>query len=89
MANPLFERLYGGGNAQNAQQASPQNMQDIMTRLRSNPAMAIRQAGFNVPDEIVNNPQAVVTYLIKSGQVNNALLQRIGPLLNQMTGGKF
>lgn len=85
MPNPLYEML-NGGNGQNLN-AMPQNqMNDPMSMLRSNPGAMIRQAGFQVPDEIVNNPQSVVTYLIQTGQVNNPLLQRIRPMLNQVMG---
>lgn len=81
MANPLFESLQGG----NAQNVRPQmSMQDVMNSLRSNPVQTIRQAGFNLPDEVGNNPQSIVTYLIQSGQVGGPALQRIRPMLSMM-----
>lgn len=85
MANPLFESLYGG-NAQRPSGQAPANIQDAMSALKSNPAVAIRQAGYQVPDEMANDPKSIVTYLIQSGQVSNPMLQRIRPLLNQMMG---
>lgn len=87
MANPLYESLYGNvqktepGNIQNGR---PNSMQDAMNSLRSNPIQMIRQAGYNVPDDIGSNPQSIVTYLIQSGQVSNPMLQRIRPMLGQM-----
>lgn len=85
MANPLYESLHHE-TGQNSGGAPQMSIQDAMAKLRSNPAMMIRQAGFNVPDNISNDPQSIVTYLIQSGQVSNPMLQRIRPLINQMMG---
>lgn len=95
MANPLFERLSGrdGTNpylnqkdAQNAQNAPQADMQSMMAQLRSNPAQMIRQAGYNVPDEMANNPQAAVTHLIQTGQVGGPMMQRVGQMIGMLTG---
>lgn len=85
MANPLYESLRPG-TVQNSGVVPQMNMQDAMTKLKSNPAMMIRQAGFNVPDNISNDPQSIVTYLIQSGQVSSPMLQKIRPLISQMMG---
>ena len=45
------------------------NMMQMMNMLRQNPGEFFRQAGVNVPPEILNNPRAVVEHLINSGQV--------------------
>ena len=78
MANPLFNLLTGG-----QQQQTPM---DMMSQLRANPAQMIRNAGYNVPDEIIGNPQATVMHLIQSGQVGGAAMQRIQPMLNMLMG---
>jgi len=57
-----------------------------MTQLRSNPAQMIRNAGYNVPDDVVNNPQATVMHLLQSGQIRNPMMQRIQPMLNMLMG---
>jgi len=62
------------------------NMQDAMTQLKQDPAGMIKQAGYNVPDEYVNNPQAAAMYLIQSGQVAGPLMKRIQPMLNMLMG---
>ena len=62
------------------------NMQDAMRQLQANPAQMIKQAGYNVPDEIANNPQAAVMHLIQSGQIGGPMMQRIGPMINRMMG---
>lgn len=79
MANPLFNLLTGG-------QQQQQPPMDMMSQLRANPAQMIRNAGYNVPDEIAGNPQAMVMHLIQSGQVGGAAMQRIQPMLNMLMG---
>ena len=75
MANPLYREL-----------SKPQkvNMQDALTQLRSNPAQLIKQAGYNVPANIVNNPQAAVMHILQSGQVRPPVMN----LLSKMMGYK-
>lgn len=61
MANPFFNAL--GGN-------SPMNM---LAQLRSNPLGVLRQAGYNIPQN-VSNPQAIIQHLMNSGQINQQQL---------------
>ena len=102
MANPLFNAIMGGsgagkkqpkqdykqhpGNAQNGPQAPQMNFQDAMHELQDHPAQLMKQAGFNVPDEIANNPQASVMHLIQSGQVGGQMMQRIRPMMIMLMG---
>lgn len=104
MANPLFNAIAGGfkpvqNNPSNPSpttsqsQATPSNapqmtMMDAMRQLQSNPAEMIKQAGYNVPDEMANNPQQAVMHLIQSGQVKGPMMQRIQPMLNMLMGGR-
>ena len=68
----------------NAQQMT--QMQDAMKQLQANPAQLIKQAGFNVPDEIANNPQQAVMHLIQSGQVGGPMMRMVQPMLNRLMG---
>ena len=93
MANQLYNSLFGGnGTAQQPmnQTVQPQqpamSMQDAMGQLRANPAQFIRQSGFQVPDELANNPQAAAMHLIQTGQVKGPVMQRIQPMLNMLMG---
>ena len=104
MPNPLFNAIMGGsgtgrnqpkqsypqqpGNVQNAPQAPQIDFQDAMHELREHPAQMMKQAGFNVPDEIADNPQASVMHLIQSGQVGGPMIKRIQPMLNMLMGGR-
>jgi hypothetical protein len=73
MANPLYQELNRKVNAQ-----------DALRELKSNPAQLIKQAGYNVPANIANNPQATVMHLLQSGQVSNPMMN----MLMRMMGRK-
>ena len=73
--NPLFNALSGG---------QPMNEQNMMGMLRQDPVGTLRNAGFNVPDGIGNDPMATVMHLLQSGQISSPMMQRIRPMLNMM-----
>ena len=75
MANPLYQELN-----QNQQKT---NMQDALRQLRSNPAQLIRQAGYSVPDNIANNPQAAVMHILQSGQVRSPVMGMLNRLMGR------
>lgn len=56
----------------------------LMGQLQANPGAALKNAGYNVPEELTGNPQAAVMHLIQSGQVGGHMMQRIQPLLQRM-----
>ena len=60
------------------------NMQEMLRRLQSDPKEFIQRAGVNVPEEMMNDPKAMVMHLINSGQVSNPVLQRIMPMIRNM-----
>lgn len=102
MANPLFNAVMGGfkppvnnlGNSYQEQTQAPatapnapqMNFQDAMHELQQHPAQLMKQAGFNVPDEIANNPQQAVMHLIQSGQVGGPMMRMVQPMLNRLMG---
>lgn len=104
MANPLFNAIMGGfkppENRQdnsipqtgdmpvNAKNPPQMTMQDAMQELRQHPAQLMKKAGFNVPEQIANDPQASVIHLIRTGQVGGPMMQRIQPMLNMLMGGR-
>ena len=63
-----------------------QNMQEQLKQLQSDPKQFIRKAGVNIPEEMMNDPRAMVQHLIMTGQVSNPMLQRIMPMIRQMGG---
>lgn len=68
MANPLFQEL---------NKTQKVNVQDALAQLRNNPAQLIKQAGYNVPANIANNPQAAVMHILQSGQVSNPMMNML------------
>lgn len=64
------------------------NMQEALRRLQSDPRSFLQQAGMNVPEELMNNPQAIVKLLINTNQVGGQMLQRIMPMIQSMGGIK-
>ena len=57
---------------------------DQMAQLRQNPIGMARQAGYNIPENLANDPKAMVQHLIQSGQISNPLLQRIMPMIQRL-----
>lgn len=102
MANPLFNAIMCGskppvnnhGNSSTTTSQTPatlsnapqMTMMDAMHELQQHPAQLMKQAGFNVPDEIANNPQASVMHLIQSGQVGGPMMRMVQPMLNRLMG---
>ena len=63
------------------------NMQEMLRRIQSNPKEFIQRAGMNVPEEMLNDPKAIVMHLINTNQVSGPVMQMIMPMIRQM-GGK-
>ena len=70
----LFDRI-GQGNQQNQLQ-----------QLKNDPRGMAQKAGWNIPDNIIGNPQAMVQHLIQTGQVGGAALQRVMPMIQRLSG---
>lgn len=66
---------------------NPQDMSEKLRQLQSDPGAMAQKAGYQIPQELLGDPKAMVQHLINSGQVSNPLLQRIMPMIRQM-GGK-
>lgn len=62
------------------------NMQQQLQQLRQNPQQFIQKAGWNIPQEMMGNPQQMVMHLIQTGQVGGKSMQQILPMLQQITG---
>jgi len=97
MANPLFNRLFGGVPGQAGIPSPAQTeagkiagnvpqmtIQDALREVNEHPAELFKQAGFNVPKECLGNNQATVMHLLRSGQVGGPMMRMIAPMLNRM-----
>lgn len=60
--------------------------QEQIQQIKSNPGEMAQKAGFNIPEELYGNPQAMVQHLIQTGQVSSPALQRIMPMVQRMMG---
>ena len=66
----IFDRLTG--------------QQNQLQQVQQNPIQMARQAGYQIPENLAGNPQAMVQHLIQTGQVSNPMLQRIMPMMQRM-----
>lgn len=72
MSNQLYQAMMG---------AQPNIMQAVQA-LKQDPMQFIMQRKFNVPQNIVNDPNAIIQHLMNTGQVSqqnyNAVMQKMG-----------
>ena len=57
-----------------------------LQQLKEDPMRMARKAGCDIPENIRNDPQAMVMHLIQTGQVNSPMMQRILPMIRQING---
>lgn len=74
----LFEQI--GKNS------PPANFQDALQRLQQDPRAALTQAGVNIPQDKMGNPQAMVMHLIQSGQVGGPAMKMVAPMIQRLMG---
>lgn len=58
----------------------------MLKQLKQNPMQFLMQKGFNVPQEISNDPNQIIQYLMNNGKVSqekyNQVMQRVQSLQN-------
>ena len=67
----IFDKLNGNGQ------------QMTMQQLQNDPVGMAKQAGYNIPQNIAGNPQAMVQHLIQTGQISNPMMQKILPMMQR------
>ena len=60
MANPFYSVLSG----------NQPNIQQMLGQLKANPMQFLMQRRFNVPQDMMKDPNAIVQHLLSTGQVN-------------------
>ena len=74
MSNQLFQSMMG---------AQP-NIMSALQALKQNPMQFILQRKFNIPQNIANDPNAIIQHLMNTGQVSqqsyNEAVRKIGQL---------
>ena len=66
------------------------NLMQMFGQFKQNPMQFISQR-YNIPQNVGNNPQQIVQYLLDSGQINQQMVnraQQMMPQFNQMFGKK-
>lgn len=58
MGNPFFNALGGGGG-----------LMQMLQQLKSNPLQFLMRSRLNIPQDIMNNPQAIMQHLLSTGQI--------------------
>ena len=62
------------------------NMQQQLQQLRQNPQRFIQQAGWKIPQEMMNDPEQMVMHLINTNQVGGPMVNMIMPMIRNMKG---
>lgn len=77
----LFDAL---GNT--ATTSGPVNILQQLSQLKSNPMQVLSKAGFNIPGNISNNPQAIVQHLLNTNQITPQKLNQSQMQANRLMG---
>ena len=72
MSNPLYESMMG----------QQPGIMSALQSIKQNPMQFIMQRKFNIPQNIANDPNAIINHLVNTGQVSqqkyNQVLQMLG-----------
>ena len=63
-----------------------QRPQITMQDVKNDPVGVGRGKGYNIPDSVGRDPEAIAMHLIQTGQVGGPLLQKVMPMIQRMTG---
>lgn len=61
---------------QNNQPNNQMNFQQALQQLKTNPMQMLIQSRLNVPQNMMNDPNAIIEHLLKTGQVNQSQVNR-------------
>lgn len=59
------------------------NIMNLFNQFRQNPIGALMQIGYNVPQNLQNNSEAIVNYLRNSGQMDDQTYNQCSQMANQ------
>jgi len=57
-----------------------------LRQIQQDPIGMARQAGYNIPQNLAGNPQAMVQHLIQTGQIGGPMMQKIMPMMQKLMG---
>ena len=59
------------------------NRQPTVQDIQRDPVGMGRKAGYQIPDNIGNNPQAIFQHLMQTGQIGGPMMQRLMPFMQR------
>ena len=62
----------------------PMNPAQLLQSLRQNPIQIMKQAGYDIPQELAGNPQGMWNHLVSTGQVQQARAAQIQAMAQRM-----
>ena len=62
------------------------NQREQLEQIRNDPLGMAQKAGFQIPENLAGDPQAMVMHLIQTGQVSGPMFQKILPMIQRMNG---
>ena len=60
------------------------NLQAMLQQFQSNPVQFLMQRNLNIPQEMLNNPQAAIQHLMNSGQMSQAQFNQFRQMARNM-----
>ena len=82
MANPFYNALMGI----NPMIAGMQNLYAMLPQFKANPMGFILRKKMNIPNNIANNPDAILQHLVSTGQVDPSRVEAAKQELIKMGG---
>lgn len=61
-----------------------QNIQQMLGQIKANPMQFLLQRKMNVPQNMMNDPQAIINHLVQTGQVNQNQINSAYQMAQQM-----
>ena len=61
-----------------------QQPQMNLQQIQNDPIGMAKQAGYQIPESLRNDPKAMVMHLMQSGQINSPMMQKIMPIMQRM-----
>lgn len=60
------------------------NIQQMLGQIKANPMQFLLQRKMNVPQNMMNDPQAIINHLVQTGQVNQNQINSAYQMAQQM-----
>lgn len=61
-----------------------QQPQMNLQQIQNDPIGMAKQAGYQIPESLRNDPRGMVMHLMQSGQIQNPVMQKIMPIMQRL-----